>query len=617
MTKNIYLDFMNRDSRQIYGMFSNYSVVAHAAALAEALNVSVFLCREFCVMPPGFWAECHVARAALGLKQEYLSERLIRLPLRETSIEEFLEKKDREYGPYRQFYPDLFKSSVRSRLKVLGRALTPRASNVGAEIADQWERGPDENLFLRGAFKGASSQSVERIRRIPSALVNAGIGATWPAIAESVGNQASVDPRLMRAVLQHTYFSVYIGEFDLALVTGLPFALVGFGFPKQTLQYDYEGLGSALRPLRLWSHVRRSSARDLIRLRETAGYFRFRDVFHTAAGTCKDPNQIMKLYAIAAEESRVALNATKVVETVCGEWERERECTLTDEQIDAASERMTAVAKVVGEQLAAGEVAAITKDTQSGAEGQNRMIAIFVALQMEREFLIRRWRLKGTFRESVYTGELGQVKILLFGPDDMGRVPAAIETMRFLQTHRPNMILVLGIAGGFTSEGCDLGDVIVARSIADLATRKIREDLDGAIPEFRPREFPLDNRIERFLKTEFDATKWQVELLNQGDWPDGRRPTIRYGTLASLDEVVSSNEWKQRLVQVWPKLLGVEMEAGGVCAAAAMFDLKPVVIRGISDLADPAKSDTEWRRRAMGTVADLLENINFTIVLSE
>lgn len=49
--------------------------------------------------------------------------------------------------------------------------------------------------------------------------------------------------------------------------------------------------------------------------------------------------------------------------------------------------------------------------------------------------------------------------------------------------------------------------------------------------------------------------------------------------------------------------LGVEMKAGGVCAAAKEFNMDVAVIRGVSDLADPRKSDSEWRRRAMKTVA--------------
>jgi nucleoside phosphorylase len=176
------------------------------------------------------------------------------------------------------------------------------------------------------------------------------------------------------------------------------------------------------------------------------------------------------------------------------------------------------------------------------------------------------------------------------------------------------MLVVAGIAGGFAQEGVSLGDVVVAKSVADLASRKIRQHEDAVIPEFRPREYATDSRISKLFQSgNFDRAKWEQRVIEQGEWPDGRRPTIHFGTVASVDEVVSSNEWVLKLRNAWPKLLGVEMEAGGVCAAAESFGLKVGVVRGISDHSDPAKSDTEWRRRAMkavGTVVDELIKYN-------
>ena len=49
------------------------------------------------------------------------------------------------------------------------------------------------------------------------------------------------------------------------------------------------------------------------------------------------------------------------------------------------------------------------------------------------------------------------------------------------------------------------------------------------------------------------------------------------------------------------------MESGGVCEAAKFEAVGVAVIRGVSDLADPRKSDDDWRRRAMLTVAVLIE----------
>ena len=57
------------------------------------------------------------------------------------------------------------------------------------------------------------------------------------------------------------------------------------------------------------------------------------------------------------------------------------------------------------------------------------------------------------------------------------------------------------------------------------------------------------------------------------------------------------------------------MEAGGVCAVAEEFGLQVGVVRCISDYANPAKSDNEWRLRAMNTVAHLLKSLDFEAML--
>lgn len=244
---------------------------------------------------------------------------------------------------------------------------------------------------------------------------------------------------------------------------------------------------------------------------------------------------------------------------------------------------------------------------------ENLTLAIFVALDMEREVVVKHFGLKNQLPSNVWQGERNGLQIALFSSGEMGRVAGAIHTMRFLAKHRPKMLLVAGIAGGFRQEKVNLGDVIVAKSVADLASRKIRQNKTRPLPEFRPKEFVADQRLPDFLQSgSFDRAAWEHRIIEHGEWPSGLRPTLHVGTIASLDEVVSSDRWIASLQAAWPKLLGVEMEAGGVCAAAEEYRIRAAVIRGVSDAADPAKSDDSWRRRSMKavvcTIDSLLEN---------
>jgi hypothetical protein len=66
--------------------------------------------------------------------------------------------------------------------------------------------------------------------------------------------------------------------------------------------------------------------------------------------------------------------------------------------------------------------------------------------------------------------------------------------------------------------------------------------------------------------------------------------------------------FSERYREVWPKLIGIEMEAGGVASALYQTADAPNVfmIRGVSDLADPDKEKArvrEWRPYACDVAA--------------
>lgn len=254
-------------------------------------------------------------------------------------------------------------------------------------------------------------------------------------------------------------------------------------------------------------------------------------------------------------------------------------------------------------------------------DNNHRNIAIYVALDFEREIISDQLDFKTDYPASLtFSKKKGEKKFTMFSPNKIGRVPAAIATMQFLEKNSVDLLLVVGIAGGFEIEGASLGDVLIPSTVVDLASRKIKTDLDTgiAVEEFRPEPFKLDRRIEDYLIHSTRTSQWEQDTIKKADWPKGKRPTIHYGTsITSLDEVLSVDGWVEKLLKAWPKLIGVEMEAGGVCAAADKFEVPVSVIRGVSDLADPLKSDGEWRKRAMKTVCCLLEMIDFDLVLSK
>lgn len=615
MLHNVFLDFLNRDSREIYGLY-RLPKEAHLAFLTEALTLAVFLCRDHCILPPGFLAESGLCREVLlDRRSEYFDERIVRLSMKEYSLDDFWDKKERQYEPFRKKYSGLFDSRNHRLLRGVSHAIIPRISSIADSILAGWEEAPDANPIWRKSIQGLNSGTVERIRAIPREILDEGVAITWPAIQARF--KGPVEFPKFRPVLQNVYFSTYLREYKLKVITNLPYTSHPFVVVGRDLTYDYEGLKAALSAAGIWEIVRVLSATSMIHLRVRGGYLRFREAFDTIATGTEEVAEVRKVFTLAAEANHpsasflsvIRRNSRKVIPLDGG--------VVPEPEIDEIAARLTSLAKT------ALELAHDTKPNDLRIElrrkrkrvsiPKSKQVAIFVALEMERKILVERWGLKGSGVEQVWRGELGKVGISVFGRDEMGRVPAAVATMQFLSqsTRRPDFLLVAGIAGGFEREGVFLGDILIPTSIVDLATRKLYTD-----PEFRPKEFPTDDRLAKYLRASLNRLEWEGSVIREFDWPESRRPAIRYGPMASLDEVVASTDYVEALCKYWPKLQGIEMESGGACAAADTFGIRPAVIRGVSDLADPSKSDNEWRRRAMKTVAHLIENIDFNVVLA-
>ncbi|MBV9158487.1 MAG: hypothetical protein JO097_19665 [Acidobacteriaceae bacterium] len=487
-------------------------------------------------------------------------------------------------------------------------------------ILTGWEEAPDTNPVWRDRIYDPPGGATERIRRIPREILESGFAVTWPAIEAQIKDPVEVSK--FRHVLQNVYFSAYLREpgYDLRVVTSLPYASHSFLGSPSDLAYDYDALRAALSFDGIWDVLSNLSAPSTLYLRRRTGYLRFRETFDTIASEALGVHEIRKIFVAATEARKPKARLLAAVSRASRNVIPLHGVAATEADIDEIAERLGAVADAaldIRENLIEGKPHARVEKRKKVGRSIPYEVAIFVALEMERKMLVDRWQLQASGLEPVWRGELGRSRVAVFGRDEMGRVPAAVATMRFLSelNKKPDMLIVAGIAGGFAREQVFLGDVLVPTSVVDLASRRIHSDI-RTVPQFRPREFEVDDRVLNYLKAGFKQQEWETSVIRDAEWPESRRPGIRFGPVVSLDEVVASTDWVDKLCDYWPKLLGIEMEAGGVCAATKTFGFAPAVLRGVSDLADPSKSDMEWRRRAMKTLAHLIENLDFDVILS-
>lgn len=194
----------------------------------------------------------------------------------------------------------------------------------------------------------------------------------------------------------------------------------------------------------------------------------------------------------------------------------------------------------------------------------------------------------------------GEISGVIARIDGVGRVDAAISTMQLLLTVEPRWLFVVGVAGGFSSNGVALGDLIVAQRLVDYEIQRVTE----GDTEYRPRVYEADATLVAACKTA-EGVDWQSRI----GIPHSLRSTVHFGTVLSGDKVVASQKAISSLMRVSQDALGVEMEGAGVAAAIARSatDIGFLMIRGVVDLANSRKrEDAErWIDHACDTVAAL------------
>ena len=199
-------------------------------------------------------------------------------------------------------------------------------------------------------------------------------------------------------------------------------------------------------------------------------------------------------------------------------------------------------------------------------------------------------------------GNKAHYRVVLVQPLGMGRVEATAATADALRRWRPDHVLLVGIAGGMAQSGVRLGDLLIADQIVDYEQQRVGPgDSDVQV------RYTVHRADARLLGAAMNllGTRWQrtkAKRLGSGS------PKRRIGPIATGDKIVSREGFLSELREDWPKLIGVEMEAGGVAAACFQDSRRPgfFMVRAVSDLADERKASPpvqRWRSYACDLAA--------------
>jgi len=195
----------------------------------------------------------------------------------------------------------------------------------------------------------------------------------------------------------------------------------------------------------------------------------------------------------------------------------------------------------------------------------------------------------------------------------------------------PDLVLVVGIAGGLPSDDVKLGDVVLSTRIQDFTVeaRKAGEDPTYATAG-GPIAKALATRISNLAGRETELGDWTTDLPPQpaviwtrkgqlygplawrrelrakleyhyGKGSTPRAPAYVAGPIASSDRLVKDPVLLFPWIATARNILAVEMESGGVFRAAR--ERCPMLaIRGISDIVGLKRADA-WTKFACASAA--------------
>ncbi len=617
MRRNLFLHFLNRDTREIFRVYELLDRGRHANVLREPLNAAAILCEDACYAPPGFVIEDDIAFELFEAQSAYLDTGLVQLPIRERNLVDYAEKKRGEYAPARSRYSGLFDDSRLEALSSYGNAIARRNVKIGPAIVKGFQTGADSKAPVwKGIRNSAEPAVIQNLRDTPTMLLESGKALTWSIMQPHLIASGKPQQKEMRDVLQNIYFGEYCREYKLILVSDIPYMPEVFYLPAQRAVYSFKRFKIFLEALGAANLFLQASSAFIVRMRAETGFIELIDAY-------------VGLALAFASDTDLRYHSARVVGKANFDWAK-----LAERRTGSIGDPTEIEALEIGD--ACAELAAMLSNEHGlarrvskndGAQsisvlkgartniimkGKNLKVSIFVALEEELKVIVKQLNLNKKASPAA-TGEIDGVEIDVLCPRSMGRVASAVEMMRYLGSEgtKPDLILCIGLAGGFKEAKIDPGTVICAETVVDLANRKVTDGEAGAAKsKFRRLDFDCTRAFYTIANSdEFDAQEWESHCREHFDWPDGRVPSLREGKIASVDEVVASDDHRQKMVENVDKLLGVEMEAGGICAAAKGYNIPVAVLRVVSDMADPSKADDNWRSLGMKTLAELVRRM--------
>ena len=294
--KNIFLDFMGPDMWKTMPSFVGTDR-KKLEILARSLNYAVLLTKDYCILPPAFVAQSHLARKVMQVKADFLKEKVVVFPLKESNLEHYFEKKQAEYSYVKDSHSEFYRKGGQTFIKKYADAIIPRKASMGMTIAEYWQTIPD-NSELWLPIIAVEPKNADRLRKVPLILKDRGISVTLEAVKkEACIQHYSLDFAINQAI-QHEYLATYLDEYNATIIENIPPKTLNLNYfiRVESNYYNYYMFDRVLSIFGVDEYLKNASASTINHIRKCIEYMDFLDLFENACRFYNDSNQVQKYF---------------------------------------------------------------------------------------------------------------------------------------------------------------------------------------------------------------------------------------------------------------------------------------------------------------------------------
>lgn len=171
----------------------------------------------------------------------------------------------------------------------------------------------------------------------------------------------------------------------------------------------------------------------------------------------------------------------------------------------------------------------------------------------------------------------------------IGKVNSAYSTTVLLVKYHPDIVINVGVAGGF-NKSQKIFDFAIAKSFVYTDVDIVNLNLKPGQIMGEPLYFPASEKLNNLIKSLED----NMSNVFAKEFPtiQDKKICFHYGILGSSDQFIYRDDQVKNIQKNFSDVICVEMEGASIAHVCYKFEIPIVAIRSLSDIAVSEKDNT-------------------------